>query len=187
LMLSFPGLAIAVGSAFDHAIGADPDFPPAPPTRQVAGAVLVALLVYGGAWRADYLSRKMLVSVSPNETQIQSVGLRIRDAAKPGDTLFVKDEPYLIYMYAHMPPMTRFIYPESPAPGAVTVWANAVQRKPTFIVISHGTQERMPGVKEGFEADLAKMLAADYELWLNDPIAVVYRRTDHAPATDNPV
>jgi hypothetical protein len=110
------------------------------------------------------------------------VALRIHAAARPGDTLFVKDEPFHIYMYAQMPPMTRFIYPESPAPGALSVWAGALQRRPTFIVVSHGTHDRLPFAKEGLEANLAKLLAAHYALWLNDPIAVVYRRVDDASA-----
>jgi hypothetical protein len=182
LMLLFPGLSLAVGIGVELAAGAGPDPQARQSTRRLAGGVLIALFVYGGTWRAHHLHQGALPSVSASEAEIESVGQRIRAAATPGDTLFVKDEPYQIYMYAEIPPLTRFIYPDSPAPNAVNVWASALQQRPTFIVISHGTQERLPNAQSGLEGDLAKMLAADYELWFDGPVGMVYRHTDHAPA-----
>lgn len=184
LMFMFPALAISVGITFELAVAGAPTSEPYP-TRRVIGGLLIALLVYGGVWRAVYPPETG--SSSSGEAHTQSIGQRIREAAKPGDTLFVKDEPYQLYVYAGMPPMTRFIYDDSPAPGAVDIWASALKLRPTFIVISRGTQGRLPSAKDGFEGDLARLVADEYQLWIDDPQCVVYRRADPIGAASKEV
>ncbi|MFQ5666503.1 MAG: hypothetical protein ACE5I7_08730 [Candidatus Binatia bacterium] len=173
LMSSFPALALTVGIVFEQALGSGAMRTHAQAKRRLVGAVLVALFVYGGIWRVYYSSRRDLTGHIGSHALL---GLRIHAAARPGDTLFVKDEPFDLYLYAGMPPMTRFIYQDSPAPGVRQVWASALMRQPTFIFISHGTEERMRRVRGGFEFGLAKVLAERYVQWITDPLGIVYWR-----------
>lgn len=170
LMSALPALAIAVGTAIEIAVG-DASVFRVPSPRRLVGGVALAVLLYGSIWRAEYPPMQRLVG---GAGLIEALGAQIRDAAKPSDTLFVKDEPYSLYMAADMRPMTRIFYPDSPTLGAREQWVAALERRPTFIFISYGTQQRLE-TATGFEGELATLLAAHYERWVTHPLGIVYR------------
>jgi 4-amino-4-deoxy-L-arabinose transferase-like glycosyltransferase len=169
LMCAFPALALTLGTVIELALAAGEARPSA---RRLVGGTIVAVLLVGGAWTAHALQLQPLGGRSP----IADLAEQIRNARQPGDTLFVKDEPYLLYAETGMRPLTRIFYPDAPTAGALETWVGVLARRPTFICVSHGTEGRLPSAQQGFEGDLARVLAQEYQRWVVHPIGVVYRR-----------
>ena len=168
LICAFPALALTLGTVIELALGAGAG----PPARRLVGGTVVAVLLVGGAWTAHSSQLPPLRSHSP----IADLAEKIRAVSRPGDTLFVKDEPYLLYAETTMRPLSRIFYPDAPTTGALEAWVGVLQRRPTFIFVSHGTEGRLPSAQQGFEGDLARLLTRDYDRWLVDAIGVVYKR-----------
>src|SRR5262249_12870318 len=96
----------------------------------------------------------------------------------PGDTLFVFDDPYDLYLHADMAPVSRTVYQLTPNAEVTAQWNAALERQPTFITISLGTEAMMWQKTNGPEARLAALLGGASHVAIADsPIAIVYRRT----------
>ncbi len=168
LMCTFPALALTLGTVIELAVGAGAR----PPAGRLVGGTVVAVLLVGGQWIAHGSQLQPVRGRSP----VADLAEKIRDASQPGDTLFVKDEPYLLYAETAMRPLSRIFYPDAPTTGAGQAWHAVLQRRPTFIYVSHGTEARLPSAQQGFEGDLARLLTRDYDRWLVHAIGVVYKR-----------
>jgi hypothetical protein len=105
----------------------------------------------------------------------RQLGQQIRAAAQPGDRLFVEDEPLQIYLYAGVPPASRFLYWNAPNPAAVAERRAAYERKPTFVFLTHASEQRLEARRADPSA-APDAIDRDYERWLTSPVGVVYRR-----------
>jgi 4-amino-4-deoxy-L-arabinose transferase-like glycosyltransferase len=176
LVMTLPALALIVGIVCELAWPDSAASHNARPALRLLAGTAIAAVLYGGAWNHSYLPRR---SESPGsnaiEEQARMVGEQIRAAARPGDRLFVEDEPLQIYLYAGVPPASRFIYWNAPNSDAIADRAAALQRKPAFVVLTLASARRMHDLRADATA-VRGPLAEGYEEWLASPVGVVYRR-----------
>ncbi len=168
LILFFPALALAAGMAFEIPVA---ELFVAPGTRAACGLAL-AVVLYGGIWWGSYVPRRHPEAV-PMETRARRIGTRIREVARPGDTLLVQDEPFDIYVYAGMPPMMRCFYPSSPSPDEPHAMQTALDRRPSFIYMWRGMKDR---IERGDQTMFGTMIAESYAEQFSDAFGVLYRR-----------
>ncbi len=179
LIMSFPGLAIAVGTVGESLfMWRRVPWPPGSGARILIGTAL-AILCFHRPWLKDVIPELGTdPRITPIEEEVRRLGRRIAEAAEPGDTLLVCDEPHDLYLYADIPPASRNFYGLTPNPEVTALWKTTLDRKPTFITISLGTEAIMWQQKDTTEARLAAFLAREYQVAIADsPIGVVYRRT----------
>jgi hypothetical protein len=179
LVMTVPALALTLGMVCELVW---PDRGPLrrdrPTVRLLCGMAIAAVL-FGSIWIETYLPRR---AESPGtnaiEAEAQRIGHQIRAAAQPGDRLFVEDEPLQIYLYAGVPPASRFIYWNAPNPAAIAERAAAVHQQPTFVFLTLTSDRRLQARRADKPADPAPIDAIDqsYERWLTSPLGVVYRR-----------
>ena len=181
IILIFPALAITAGMVFESLLTWRHMPWPAGLSRRLLMGIALALLCFIRPWWKHVIPAVGNdAGITPWEAQIRAIGQRIAEMAAPNDTLFVRDEPHDIYLYAGMPPPTRNIYGSTANPEVTALWEATLERKPTFIVIAHGTEAIMWQSREGPEARLASLLERSYEVVVADsPIGVVYRRLGH--------
>ena len=183
LTMAYPSLALALGLIFQLVLEGFPQ-PTCNARRQLLGAVLMASLLFGDRWETVYLPARAVALANVATDPAEVVGERIRQAAKPGDTLFVEDQPFSIYVYAGIPPVSRFIYWNAPNPEAEPAFGQSLELQPTFVFVAAASAARLrKGVTEagmGF-ALLSKALTTHYEELFRCPGGgIVYRRSDGA-------
>jgi hypothetical protein len=176
LVLSLPALALTVGIVCELVW---PDG--GPPrrgmhtTRLLCGLTIAAIL-YGFTWNDSYFPRRaQSPGINAVEEEARRLGQQIRAAAQPGDRLFVGDEPIQIYLYAGVPPASRFIYWNAPNPSAIAEREEAFKRKPTFVFVTHETEQQLQARRANPTAD-PDPIGQSYEPWATSPVGVVYRR-----------
>jgi hypothetical protein len=99
----------------------------------------------------------------------------MRAAAQPGDRLFVGDEPLQIYLYAGVPPASRFIYWNAPNPNAIAERAAAVEREPRFFFLPRVAEQQRQAMRAERPGE-PDPLEQRYEPWVTSPVGIVYRR-----------
>ena len=176
LVMTLPALALTVGIVCELV------WPDRDPTRRgrhtmrLLCGIAIAAILYGSAWNDGYFPRRTAIpGVNAIEEQAQKIGQQIHAAAQPGDRLLVEDEPLQIYLYAGVPPASRFIYWNAPSPGAIADRSAAFQRKPTFVFLTHASEQRLQARRANPTAD-PDPIDQSYEPWLASPVGVVYRR-----------
>ncbi len=176
LVMALPALALAAGIAGELCWPAAAPLRCGRPTMRLLGGLLIAAILFGPAWRVGYMPRR---SQGPGidliEQEARRLGEQIRAAAQPGDRLFVGDEPLQIYLYAGVPPASRFIYWNAPNPNAIAERRAAVQREPTFFFIP-AVAERQRQALLVERPGAPDPMAERYERWLTSPVGNVYRR-----------
>lgn len=176
LVMSLPALALTVGIACELCWPAAGPLRGGRQTMRLLCGLMIAAILYGFTWHDDYFPRRSQgPGIDAVEEEAQRLGREIRAAAQPGDRLFVGDEPLQIYLYAGVPPASRFIYWNAPHPGAIAERAEALRQEPTFVFITRAAKQQR-------EARLANRPGAPdpmeqrYEPWATSSVGVVYRR-----------
>lgn len=176
LVMTLPAVALTVGIACELIW---PDSDPPRRSRQTLRllcGIAIAAILYGSTWREGYVAqRSQAPGTNLVEEQARQLGQQIRAAAQPGDRLFVEDEPLQIYLYAGVPPASRFLYWNAPNPAAVAERRAAYERKPTFVFLTHASEQRLEARRADPSA-APDAIDRDYERWLTSPVGVVYRR-----------
>ena len=181
LVMSLPALALAAGIAGELCWPAGGPLPRGRQTVRLLCGLLIAVILFGTAWRVGYLpQRSQGPGIDPIEQEAQRLGEQIRAAAQPGDRLFVGDEPLQIYLYAGVPPASRFIYWNAPNPNAITERDDAVKRVPTFFFLPTVAERQRQALLAERPGEPDPM-AQRYERWLTSPVGNVYRRRGAAP------
>ena len=176
LVMTLPALALTVGIVCELVWrGADPPRRGRDTVRLLCGLTIAAIL-YGSTWKDSYVPhRAESPGINGIEQEAQRLGGQIRAAAQPGDRLFVQDEPIQIYLYAGVPPASRFIYWNAPNPSAIPERDAAFKQKPTFVFVTHETEQQRQARRADPTAD-PDPIAESYEPWATSPVGVVYRR-----------
>lgn len=182
LVMTLPALALTAGIVAEQCWPTARAFGWRTRTVRLLAGILIAALLYGAAWRDLYWPRRAHApGGEPTEQEARRLGEAIRDAAQPGDRLFVGDEPLQIYFYAGVPPASRFIYWNAPNPNAIAERAAAVERVPTFFFLPRAAEAQRAAMRAE-HPDAPDLLAQRYEPWLTSPVGTVYRRRDGGQA-----
>ncbi len=165
LIMGFPALAYSMGVVCEISL------------RRFRYGWLLALLVSGAAlsnlWQVYYLPRSY-PGPEPAESETEVIGKAIRAAAQPGDTLFMDELPFDLYVYAGLPPAARILYWDAPTRDAFPNRKRAVDAKPRFIGLQPGVLQAIrAGRSEVYDA---QQFEADYEEWLHTPSLLIFRR-----------
>lgn len=176
LVMTLPALALTVGIVCEL-VWPDRD----PPRRgrhtmRLLCGTAIAAILYGSTWNDGYFPRRtQSAPVNDIEEQARQIGQQIRAAAQPGDRLYVEDEPLQIYLYAGVPPASRFIYWNAPNPDAMADRAAALKQNPTFLFVTQASERRLQALRAN---PTATPLPIDqsYAPWVTSPVGVVYRR-----------
>lgn len=101
---------------------------------------------------------------------------RIREAAAPGDRLLPIGDPMTVAFYSGLLPPGR--YPT--LPGFWSTYADFVadtrRTRPKFIFVGNQVLSYLDLSQEAVWPGLRDILAAGYELWIDDPCGRVYQR-----------
>jgi 4-amino-4-deoxy-L-arabinose transferase-like glycosyltransferase len=183
ILISFPAQALTLGIVGEIVLGQASDQESKRLSGRLVGGLVIAFLVYGGIWRASYLPARHY-HVLPGSDFGEQIGRHIRELARKGDTLLLEDQPFQIYAFAGLPPATRFIYYNAPHKGIDELRQHDVERRPTFIFLTHHTYELvrhhvMPPNVPAFPA-FAQMMYNHYEECFAEPVGALYRRKDQA-------
>ncbi len=156
LVMGYPVLALLAGVSCELAAGTGS-------RRQLVGGLVLGGLLFGNLLRTDYLPYRLQrpANCEPGTLDLEDMGKHIQDAARPGDTLLLESEGFAIYMYAGVPPPTRFIYEDAPNPAGNAERARALAGLPTFIVARGELDNYM---QQGTPATAAPV---HYQQWLN--------------------
>ena len=178
LVMTIPALALTVGIVCEL-VWPERDPPRRVDTRlRLLGGIAIAAILYGVTWNDSYFPRRTQnPAVDGLKNRRSKLVNSIHAAAQPGDRLYVEDEPLQIYLYAGVPPASRFLYWNAPNPGAIADRAAAFQHNPTFVFIPAPANG---DCRRGEQTRAVRTLPIDqsYEPWLTSPVGVVYRRAD---------
>lgn len=176
LVMSLPALALTAGIVCELSWPAAGPLGRGRPAVRLLGGLVVAAVLYGGAWQVGYLPRRSQgPGIDAIEEEAKRLGEEIRAAAQPGDRLFVGDEPLQIYLYAGVPPASRFIYWNAPNPNAIAERAAAVEREPRFFFLPRVAEQQRQAMRAERPGE-PDPLAQRYEPWVTSPVGIVYRR-----------
>ena len=176
LVMSLPALALTVGIASELCWPAVGPLRRGRQTMRLLGGLMIAAILYGLAWHVSYFPRRSQgPGVDTIEEEAQQLGREIRAAAQPGDRLFVGDEPLQIYLYAGVPPASRFIYWNAPNPSAIAERAEALRQEPTFVFVPRAAEQQRQAMLANRPAESDPM-EQRYERWATSSVGVVYRR-----------
>ncbi len=176
LVMSLPALALAVGIVCELCSTVVAPFRGGSDALRLVSGLVIAAILYGSAWRESYLPRRSQgPGVDVIEAEAQRLGLAIRAAARPGDRLFVGDEPLQIYLYAGVPPASRFIYWNAPNDNAIAERAEALRREPTFVFLTRAAEQDRQA-RLAHQPSEPDPLEQRYERWATSPVGVVFRR-----------
>lgn len=152
LWMAWPAQAVVLGLVLECTLAAG-DRNGA--EQRLLGGLVAAVLVLGPAWVSSYGESRMRVPPTPEDVA-HVLGRKIRASARMGDTIHVDDEPFDLYVFSGLRPVTRFIYWNAPHPGAIeAMTADLVANPPTFRVKPLST----------IPAFLADPSVGDYEYW----------------------
>ncbi len=171
VVMAYPALAV-VASAVAEGIGPNP----------LAGLVLAVLLLFEplrtGYVPQLYIPIALRANPDPVDAKLRAQAARIREAAQPGDRLFVEGENFHLYLYAGLPPATRYLY-ES-APGSHQARLAMFDDPPRWLAVSRLTQAYMEGAvpMPPWSTTIVALLRDRYTLVDADPVGAIYRRND---------
>ncbi len=176
LVMSLPALALTVGIACELCWPAAGPLRRARQTTRLLCGLMIAAILFGLAWHGIYLPRRSHgPGIDTIEAEAQRLGREIRAAAQPGDRLFVQDEPLQIYLYAGVPPASRFIYWNAPNRRAIAERDEALRQEPTFVFLPRvAIQQRQAMLAE--HPGASDPMEQRYERWATSSVGVVYRR-----------
>jgi hypothetical protein len=174
--MTLPALALTLGMVCELVWPDRDPYRRARHMMRLLGGIAIAAIVYGSAWKDEYLVRRTQnPAINVMEQQAQKLGEQIRAAAQPGDRLYVEDEPLQIYLYAGVPPASRFIYWNAPNPAAFAERAAAFAQKPTFVFLTRASEQRLQA-RRADPTGAPNPIDQGYEPFLASPVGVVYRR-----------
>lgn len=173
------GFAMAFGVALDL-VFAIPPLARRPAFGVAAAAVACAVLFapHLRAVREDMDSYLDDDGIRRNMEADPAVRLarRIREAAAPGDRLLPIGDPMTVAFYSGLLPPGR--YPS--LPGFWSTYADFVadtrRTRPKFIFVGNQVLSYLDLSQEAVWPGLRDILAAGYELWIDDPCGRVYQR-----------
>jgi hypothetical protein len=165
MIMGFPALAFAMGVVCEMLLR--------PLRYGWLAAILVCLVALPNLWQTYYIPRRHLPG-APVESISETVGHAIHAAARPGDTLFLDELPFDLYLYADLPPASRILYWDAPIRTAFPDRKRAVDAKPAFVVVQQYTRDAIAAGRS--EVWTAADFDATYEEWWKTPGFLVFVR-----------
>ncbi len=189
LVMGYPVLALVAGASCELAVGAGR-------RRQLVGGLLLGALLFGNLFRTTYLPYRVQrpVNCEPGTQDLEEMGRQIQEAARPGDTLMLESEAFAMYMYAGVPPPTRFIYENAPNPAGDVERGRALAGLPTYILarpeLDNYMQQGTPkAAAPRHYQPWIETLREHYERWVvsRQVNGAVYRRVETPSAPEMPM